>query len=85
MLNTKYQQAIISLKQRMNALSYFENNALNNATAVIEAANTKFSQGAINYLEYTIVVNQAIAVRSDYYDAVKNLNEIIFEIKYLTK
>lgn len=85
MMDAQYRQAIISLKQRIQALAYYENTALGNAGTIIETANNKFNQGAINYLEYTLVLNQAIAVRSDYYDVVKNLNEIIFEIKYLTK
>lgn len=85
MLQMQYLRALTSYKQQLKAVAYYENTALNNATGIINTATSQFTQGEINYLEYTILINQAIAVRNNYYDAVKKLNESICEINYLTK
>ena len=84
MLQVQYAHALTFYKQQLKAVDYYENTALNNASGIVNTATKQFTQGDINYLEYTILINQAIAVRNNYYDAIKKLNESIAEINYLT-
>jgi heavy metal efflux system protein len=84
MLNTQYKQALIAYKQNQHAIAYYETTGLKNAETIINTVNNQFSAGDINYIEYTMLINQSIAVSNSYYDVLKKLNESIFEINYLT-
>ena len=72
-------QLVMSKEQ----ISYFENVQLVNAKNISDAANKQLNVGEINYLEWTMLTNQSIQIRSNYIDAVKRQNEIISQINYL--
>ncbi|HLO38573.1 MAG TPA: TolC family protein, partial [Lacibacter sp.] len=81
-LSINYQQTLALYKQHNETVNYFENTGLKNASLIIETANKQFSSGLINYLEWFMLVNQAIAVNNDYLDAVRHLNESIIQLNY---
>jgi cobalt-zinc-cadmium resistance protein CzcA len=83
-LQFEYQQALLTYQKNLQTLSYFENTALKNVNTIFDAANKQFSSGAINYLEWTMLTNQAITIQSDYIDAVKAYNQSIIQINSLT-
>ena len=68
----------------MENVSYFEGTALKNSDLILTTANKQFSNGEINYLEWVLLVNQAITIQSDAIDAVRSLNESIIHINSLT-
>jgi cobalt-zinc-cadmium resistance protein CzcA len=65
-------------------VEYYETTALKNASVILQTAQQQFRNGDINYLEWVLLTNQAIAIQSEYSDAVKNLNQSIIEINSLT-
>ena len=81
----QYQQALKMYKQQLKAVAYYETTALKNAAVLIETAGMQFAAGEINYMEYTLLLNQAININSGYYDAMMKLNEAAYELNYLTK
>lgn len=85
LLDREYKEAVLAYGQYSKAVRYFEDTALQNADLQISIADRQFMQGEINYLEYTLLLNQAIGMRNDYYDALKKMNESVLEINYLTK
>ena len=85
MLAMQYQQALTVYKQQLKAVAYYETTALKNAAVLIETAGMQFAAGEINYMEYTLLLNQAININSGYYDAMMKLNEAAYELNYLTK
>ena len=83
-LSVEYNSALKQYQVQKATVEYYESTALQNAQTITKAANQNFSNGEIDYLQFTILLNQAIAIQSDYLDAVKNLNEAIIELNYLT-
>lgn len=81
-LQSDYQQAINQYKKYLQTVHYFENTALKNATLITNTANQQLANGNINYLECVQLINQATVVKSDYVEAVKNLNEAINQLNY---
>ena len=63
--------------------SNLEEIALPNAKIIFETANKQFSNGEINYLEWAMLINQSIAIQSDYQDALLRYNELALEMIYL--
>jgi cobalt-zinc-cadmium resistance protein CzcA len=81
-LTTEYQTAIAQFSKYLTTVQYLEKTGLKNAQIITETANKQLSAGLINYLEWVQLINQATSVRSDYTEAVRNLNESIIQLTY---
>lgn len=85
-LEIRFAQSMKQFQKYQAAILYFENTALKNAETVKTTANKQFLNGEINYLEWVLLINQAINIQSEYIDALHNRNISIAELNlYLTK
>lgn len=71
------------LKQQNN-LRYYEETGLQQATLIIRNAELAFKKGEIGYVEWTLLMNQAVSIRLSYYEAVQQFNQALIELEYLT-
>ena len=83
-LNAEYQTAFKQYQTQLQTVKYFEETALKNANIITKTANQQFANGGINYLEWTMLINNAVSIQSTYTDAVKELNQSIIQLNYLT-
>lgn len=83
-MKTEYESAFKQYQTQLETVKYFEDTALNNAATITKTANQQFSNGEINYLEWTMLINSATAIQSNYADAVRELNLAIIQLNYLT-
>ncbi len=83
-MKTDLQSAYKQYQTQSETVKYFENTALKNANTITKTANQQFTNGDINYLEWTMLINNAISIQSNYTDAVKELNQTIIQLNYLT-
>ena len=83
-LKTEYETAFKNYQTQLKTVKYFEDTALQNANTITKTANQHFSNGDINYLEWTMLINNATSIQSSYTDAVKELNQTIIQLNYLT-
>lgn len=81
-INSAYQSAVYQYRKFLKTVEYFESKTLANVNVIISTANQQIAAGNINYLEWTQLINQATTVKSDYLDAVHNLNEAIILLNY---
>ena len=84
LLENKFKSASQVYQSNLDIVSIFEKTELKNAETITETAKKQFFAGEINYLEFVILVNQAIALKSNYTDAVWKLNQSAIELEYLT-
>ncbi|ROH97955.1 CusA/CzcA family heavy metal efflux RND transporter [Chryseobacterium daecheongense] len=68
----------------LDIVSRYESSELKNADVITETAKKQFLAGEINYLEFVILVNQAITLKNNYTDAVWKLNQSGIELEYIT-
>ena len=73
----------VQLLLNNDVIRYFENTQLPNAQLITQSANKQYNAGEINYLEWTLLMNQSLQIKSNYIDAIKKQNEIISQITYL--
>jgi cobalt-zinc-cadmium resistance protein CzcA len=66
------------------SLQYYEKDGLNNAETIIEAANSQLQNGDIDYLQWVLVVNQAITIKNEYLDTVNNYNRALINLQRIT-
>jgi len=64
-------------------LDYYEAKGLKNAETILFTANLLLKEGEIDYLEYTMLVNQSFEIQNRYIDAQKLFNEKLIELKAL--
>jgi heavy metal efflux system protein len=67
----KYNELVVQFRQRM----------LPNATIIITTANQKLAVGEVGYIDWTILINQAIQIKGEYLDMVQRMNEAAFDIE----
>ncbi|MBD1366517.1 CusA/CzcA family heavy metal efflux RND transporter [Mucilaginibacter sp. ZT4R22] len=82
-LQSRYKQATAEVGKYLQLVAYYEKTGLPNASLILKTANLQFTAGQVNYLEYVLLINQATAIRSEYTDAVNNLNQAIIQINSL--
>ena len=89
-----YQIAVKNLKNRYainlaeygklkSELEYYKSKGLKNAETILFTANLLLKEGEIDYLEYTMLVNQSLEIQNRYIDAQKQLNEKIIDLNAL--
>ncbi|MDG2432057.1 TolC family protein, partial [Flavobacterium sp.] len=84
-LQNQYQNFLQEYQKNKMTIDYYENKALKSVDIVTQAANDKFNNGDINYLEWVMLINQNTEIRSNYIEAVKRLNNSIIVLNSLTK
>ncbi len=83
-LEKEFQKAFLMYQNNLATIQYYEQQALPNATQIIQTANKQFTNGDINYLDWVMLTNQAIGIQANHIDAVRELNQSIIHINYLT-
>ena len=83
-LEKHYINAFSHYHSNLEKLDYFEKTALQNVKIITETANKQFYNGAINYLDWVMLINQSISIKNNYIDTIINQNETIIELNYLT-
>jgi cobalt-zinc-cadmium resistance protein CzcA len=82
-LKNKYEQLTNAIRKDEEVIRYFESTELGNSEEIYVAANKQFILGEINYLEYVMLINQVIEIKSHFLDAIQNLNADKISINYL--
>ncbi len=75
------QAAVLKFRQ---SLDYFDNQALQNAEAIIATADQQFQAGEIDFIQWTFLVNQSITIRTDYIQALSSYNQAVIQLLELT-
>ena len=82
-LNMQYKQYAIQYRNALKETDYFQHDGLKNAELILKTANLQFYNGEINYLDYVLLVNQALDIRNRGIDSVKRLNDAVTEMNAL--
>ena len=83
-ITSAYRAANLQYRKYLQTVSYFERKILKNAGLITVTANQQIAAGNINYLEWAQLINQATAIKNDYLEAVRNLNEAAIQLNYFT-
>jgi cobalt-zinc-cadmium resistance protein CzcA len=82
-LESAYRAADIKYQKQLQTVRFYEQTALKNAELISSTAIKQLAAGSINYLEWVQLINQSTLVKSDYVDAIKNLNQAIIEMNFI--
>ncbi|EIA07355.1 cobalt-zinc-cadmium resistance protein CzcA [Flavobacterium frigoris PS1] len=84
-LQNQYHNVLQEYQKNKTTIDYYETKTLKSVDIVTKAANDKFNNGDINYLEWVMLINQNTQIQSNYIEVVRKLNNSIIELNSLTK
>jgi cobalt-zinc-cadmium resistance protein CzcA len=83
-LKGSYQSLIAENGKYHNSLLYYEQQAIPEANLIIGQATQSYKAGEMDYLEYILTLNRALAIRQNYLDALNSYNQNIISIDFIT-
>ena len=83
--NLKNQYAMLfgDYEKLKSETEYYKSKGLKNAETIMKTANRLYFEGEINYLEWSILINQSLDVQNKLIDTQKLLNEKIIQLNNL--
>jgi cobalt-zinc-cadmium resistance protein CzcA len=84
LLIKQYNQALQTLAKYDEALSYYDEAGLKQASEQIRIAQFAYSKGEIGYIEFIQNMTQAMNIRLAYLSALRDYNQTVIELTYLT-
>lgn len=82
-MEIQYSKLKNEFQKLKNEQNYYKTQGLENAKTILKTADRLFYEGEINYLEWSILVNQSLEIQNKYIDNQKNINEKIIELNSL--
>lgn len=83
-LSIKLLQAQNELDANFQSLQYYQITGLTKANEIINTAKRFFNIGEIDYVNYLRNIKDAYSIQLKYLEAIRNYNQSILSIKYLT-
>ncbi|MEC5394951.1 TolC family protein [Bergeyella sp. RCAD1439] len=84
-LKNQYAKAYGNYLKLKNETEYYQKQGEANAKTIMFTANLLLKEGETNYLEYSILVNQALDLMNRHIDAQKALNDSLIELQSLSE
>lgn len=82
-LKNEHQKAIKQYEVNLKKVNYFENEANQLGKELLSTTLLQLQAGNINYLEWALLQQQIISIKSSYLEAINELNKSIIELNYL--
>jgi cobalt-zinc-cadmium resistance protein CzcA len=83
-ISGNYETLLDELRKYSAAVSYYEKQAVPEADIIIDQANKAYAAGALDYLDYVLMLNRALDIRKNYIEALNNYNQTIISIEFIT-
>jgi cobalt-zinc-cadmium resistance protein CzcA len=83
-LSGNFQSLLDEYNKYSSSVDYYEKQAVIEADLIIDQATRSYKAGALDYLDYILTLNRALAIRQNYLDAINNLNQTTIAIEYIT-
>ena len=84
-LKNQYEMLLKKNKKLKSETDYYQSKGLKNAETIMKTANRLYDEGEINYLEWSILINQSLEIQNKLIDTQKMLNEKIIQLNNLTQ
>ena len=82
-IQSKVKQQYLEVEKFQNSLNFYEKMALGQAELLISNSQKSFENGAIDYLDYFISLNQGNAIKLNYLETLNGYNQSVISLEYL--
>lgn len=81
-LHSDWYQWLEAYQKSKAACVYYETTGSQQAGIILNSTNLGFEKGAIDYLQWGLLMNQVVTIRLGYLDAVKSYNQSVIHLAY---
>ena len=81
-LSSELNQWAAAYEKATAALHYFETTGIQQANTISGSAQLSLDKGAIDYLQWGLLMNQVINIRLGHLEALKNFNQSVIQLAY---
>jgi cobalt-zinc-cadmium resistance protein CzcA len=78
------QQALQQYAKNKSSLQYYRTSALPNSNLILKHSQTAFRGGEIGYTEYLLGVRNAVSIRENFLQTLKEYNQSVIYIEFLS-
>lgn len=82
-IQTERMNAVSQVSKFGESLAYYESQGLKNAEVIIRTADQQFQEGEIDYLQWVILVDQAITIRNEHINVMSSYNQAVIQLQKL--
>lgn len=82
-MEMEYHAALGVYRRHLQAYTYLQDHVITTLPVLTETATRQYSNGDIQYMEWVMLTNQAIAIQNEYIETVRSLNEAAARLSYL--
>ncbi|REC45305.1 CusA/CzcA family heavy metal efflux RND transporter [Chryseobacterium pennipullorum] len=82
-LKNRLRQQLNNLVNQQKIIENYEQKQLPKSEIILKTAQKQMDAGEINYLDWVILVNQAVKIKADYIDQLEKLNQTGAELNFL--
>lgn len=83
-VTSEFELALQELDKNQASLTYYESSALKNATLILAQARKAYQAGEIGYVEYLQSLRNALAIRTNYLQALHQYNLSVIRVEFIT-
>ncbi len=83
-ISGSYHSLLDEFSKYSSSVDYYEKQAVPEAELIISQATLSYKAGAMDYLDYVLTLDRALAIKQNYLDALNNCNQTIISIEYIT-
>lgn len=83
-LRSEYATSYSNYQKNLQALNFYQSNALRNAKLITDNAMAAYKAGEIGYFEFTAALERALDIQSAYAGTLRDYNQSIIDIQFLT-
>jgi heavy metal efflux system protein len=83
-ISGNFRSALDEYSKYSSTVDYYEKQAVPEAELIVEQATLSYKAGDMDYLDYVLTLNRALAIKQNYLDAMNNCNQTIISIDYIT-
>ena len=82
-LKNRLKQQLTTYMNQQQIIENYEQKQLPKSETILKTAQKQMEVGEIDYLDWVILVNQAVKTKADYIDQLEKLNQIGAELQFL--
>ncbi len=79
-LKTELANAVSQVRKYQQSLQYYEGQGLKNADFIVSVSDEQFQGGDIDFLQWVIVIDQAVNIKNEYINALNSYNMAVIQL-----
>jgi heavy metal efflux system protein len=83
-VTSNYRSLLDEYSKFSSSVEYYEKQAVPEAELIIDQATLSYKAGALDYLDYVLTLDRALAIKQNYLEALRSYNQTVISLDFIT-